>query len=103
MVGNRQVETLQKYARWVSDANEPVEVQVRIRPWRHFTREAGGGSGYPVIMMLVYTTNGDNEQVDYTSTCRSHHTAIEKAKELARYLRDELKVDADKIRVRDES
>lgn len=103
MIGKRQIETLQKYARWITDATDAAEVRVKVLSWRRFTREAGGGAGYPVVMVYVYLDNGDQERADYLSTCKEHYAAIDKAKELARYLRDELKVDAAKIRVKDES
>lgn len=101
MIGNQQKKQLQSAAALMT-LGDPKECHIVIRPHRYFTREAGGGRGYPIVMRLVHGPD-DIEHLGWLSKCTEHYSAIDKAKELARYLRDELSVKAESIRVKDES
>lgn len=101
MIGNQQKKQLASAAASLA-LGEPKECHIVIRPHRYFTREGGGGHGFPIVLRLVHGPE-DVEHLGWLSKCTEHYSAIDKAKELARYLRDELSVKADCIRVRDES
>lgn len=101
MIGNLQRKQLERMAEAMAQG-EPKEVQFRILRKRYKV-DRNSLTGYPIIMVIKYLDNGDIENMGYMSSCREHYSAIGKAKELARYLRDTLNVDGERVKVKDES
>lgn len=90
-LGKRQRATLDDYANILIVQPQIVRIEVQILPWRRFTREAGGGSGFPIIIK-PFATDEDGKEHDmesqWLSTCTENWSAIEKGIEIARYLVD---------------
>ena len=101
MIGRLQRQQLESIAGTMA-MGEPKEIQFRILRKRYKV-DRNSTTGYPIIMVIKYLSNGDTENAGYMSSCREHYSAIDKAKELARYLRDTLKVDGDQVKIKDES
>jgi hypothetical protein len=103
-LGKRQRETLDGYARTLIDDPTGYRVEVQILPWRRFTREAGGGSGYPIVVKGFTFEDGKEHPMEgrWLSTCTEDYTAVEKGQEIARYL-VAAGCPKDRIRVRRES
>lgn len=93
-LGEQQKAILAHYA----GVGEPHAVIVTIHSERWFTREGGGGSGYPIGVKIVYE-NGDVDLPRRIALPRHRHTALDKGKEVASYLRDELHITT--VRLRD--
>ena len=98
MLGNKQRETLQRYADALK-TGEPMEIRILILPWRSFSREAGGGSGYRIMLRLVYLADGEIDFRDWLATCQEPASAEAKGVEIARYLRYTLLVEPERIRL----
>lgn len=101
MIGNQQRKQLESMAAAMA-MGDPKEIQFRILRKRYKV-DRNSSTGYPIIMVIKYLDNGDIENMGFVSMCREHYSAVDKAKELARYLRDTLKVDGERVKVKDES
>jgi len=87
MLGSDQRATLNRFAEQVKQQPEIARLMISILPFRYFTREAGGGSGHPIIISLY---EGDTRgNYVWIAKCSYDDTAVEKGKEIARYLVDQ--------------
>lgn len=84
-LGKNQKAQLDSYAKSMS-GGEPKTLVVKVHPWRRFTREMGGGSGYPITIFLYYKLTRDKDDSYYLSTCRYKHSVDEKLREVKTYL-----------------
>ncbi len=75
-------------ARYAKETKEPSQVCVVIGKLMRPTREAG--TGYPITVYLEYLSDGYHDLPMGISRCQSEYTAVAKAQEIGRYLRDEL-------------
>ncbi len=91
MLGHNQKEILSRYA----DIGEAHTIFVYIHPYRYIPR---GRSGYPVSVRIVYELDKIVDLPRVVSVCRERYTAEDKGKEIARYLRDELKIENVRLR-----
>lgn len=86
-LSNKQKETLARYSR---DTQEDSQVVVCIGKKLRPTREAG--SGIPIYVYLEYLSDHYHDLTTEISRCENEYSAIPKAQEIGRYLRDELKI-----------
>lgn len=96
MLGKRQKEILASY----TGVREPHEIIITIGKWRRFTRELGGGSGYPITIKIVYLIDMEEDLSQWIATCTYPYTAIEKGQEIGRYLCDTLGLSRDVVKLR---
>lgn len=54
MLGRWQREVLQRYADCLHVGSEPNTIRITVGRYSRFTREAGGGSGHPIIVGIFY-------------------------------------------------
>lgn len=101
MLGEVQQETLRRYAKMLENqGDEPAKLIIKIHPWARFTREAGGGSGFPISIAYVYESDQYEDLPKWIATCRHDYTALEKGKEIGRYLCDKLGCSRDLVKLR---
>lgn len=87
---------LETCAGWVSD---DVVLHIVIGGYIPYTRELG--SGYPITVKMWYTSEPQGYDLSsYMSRCQHRYTAFDKAKEIARYLVDELGVSKEKVSIK---
>lgn len=98
MLTSQQKERLNIYQ---TPSREGVNVVVTIHPKRKYPRETGGGFGHAITTQLIYLADGQLDQVRWISFCTTGHTAVEKAKEIARYLADDLGLTRDAVKLKD--
>lgn len=102
MLGTEQKKTLKGFAAMLENMRDPAKLIIKIHKFRRFTREAGGGSGYPITVAYVYDSDNYADLPRWISTCRTESAALEKGKEIGRYLCDELKCSRDLVKLRKE-
>lgn len=100
MLGPEQQKTLKNYAAMLENSREPAKLIILIHSFARFTREAGGGSGYPISIAYVYDSDQYADLRKWISTCREEYTALDKGKEIGRYLCDELGCSRDLVKLR---
>lgn len=97
-LGKLQRETLQWYADKMP--GDPKTIIIKILPWRRFTREAGGGAGFPVTVEMIYNSDQERERSDWLATCSAEQTAVAKGQEIGRHLCDVLGLSRESVKLR---
>lgn len=87
MLGKNQRELLRHYAELFHDYNDMERriFVIRLYPYRHFSREAGGGAGHRITIEIEYE-NYDTEGKRLIAQCSSMESGERKAQEVARHL-----------------
>lgn len=90
MLGVRQREALDQFAD-ILKRNPPgvVRIEVRILPFRYYSREAGGGKGHPITVTMYECYEGEPDaqfQKRWLASCVYESEAVKKGQEMARYL-----------------
>lgn len=90
-IGKRQREILDKNVQLYQRNPGIIRFEVVIGSWRRFTREMGGGSGFPIMIKTYECCAGEPDSLlgsDWISTCTQDYTSIERGQAFARYLVD---------------
>lgn len=76
-----------------------IRLQVNILPYRQYTREFGKGIDIVVVSYECYEEADYRLTYEHISRCQENYTALEKGKEIARWLVEQ-GVPRDKVRLR---
>jgi hypothetical protein len=91
MLGKRQREILERYAKHVS-SGEPKTLIITIHPHAYFNREMGGGHGHPITLEMFYDSDGERDGCEWMSSPQTRDSAVKKGQEIARFLCTDLGV-----------
>lgn len=88
-LGNQQKNTLGQYADLLKRNPGIIKLRVSVGHFRYFTREMGGGSGYPIFVSALEHYEGESPAVfrrNWLATCRYEYTVEAKLQEVCNYL-----------------
>lgn len=85
-LGPRQRETLDEYAGIWKRSPEIIRLEVFIDAYRAYTRELGSGRAILLRAFECYEEGEYKLKGEWIANCHHDDTAVEKAKEIARYL-----------------
>jgi hypothetical protein len=98
MLGSRQDKVLRNLARGVT-VGSGMYILITIHPHRYFTRAQGGGAGYPITVEIIYEEDGSSDLREWIATPLYEDSALEKGKEIGRYLCDEIGLSRDVVKL----
>lgn len=91
-LGTRQKDILGQYADLLKRNPGVIKLRVSAGDFRYFTREMGGGSGYPIFVSALEHYEGESPAVfrrNWLATCRYEYTVEAKLREVCDYLTDQ--------------
>lgn len=97
----KQKERLAPYGR-ARNAEGGINCIVTIKAPRKYPRELGGKWGYQIRVDLLYLIDGEYDFPTWVSFCTTEHTAIDKGKEISRYLAEDLEIGRQNVKLQKE-